>query len=72
MSLYAGKEHLPMKDVRRSVRLDEQTDRLLQRLATRHEGNASFTIRELVRSEAQRAGLVQPTDHRQSYAAQGH
>lgn len=49
-------------DIRRSVRLDAKTDKLLVRLATRHESNISLTIRELVRDEAKRAGFVAAPD----------
>lgn len=38
----------------RNVRLDAQSDRILQRLAQRHDGNLSMTVRQLLKEEAAR------------------
>lgn len=50
------------KELRRTVRLDERTDKLLTRLAARYEGNTSMAVREAVRREAERAGILPAPD----------
>lgn len=51
-------------DIRRSFRLDRKTDKLLQKLANRHGGNMSECVRELVKAEAGRSGLLPVTSDR--------
>ncbi len=46
------------KDKTRAVRLDAQTDRLLTLMARRYEDNVSLTMRELIRAEAERKGIL--------------
>ncbi len=41
------------KDIYRSVALDAETDRMLLRLARKHDDNRSLVIRELIRKAAQ-------------------
>jgi len=59
------------KELKRTVRLDEPTDKLLTQLARRFEGNASMAVREALRSEAARAGLIAQDRDRAAYGAPG-
>lgn len=57
------------RDTRRTVNLDPQTDKLLQRLANQFDGNLSMAARNAIRSEAERRGLI-AQDHNRAYASQ--
>ncbi len=55
------------REVRRGVRLDKETDNMLQLLAKRFEGNRSFALRWAVRQAVQ--AELHPTETRRNEEA---
>ncbi len=50
------------KTIRRTVKLDAETDKLLTEMASKYEGNISFAVRQMIRESARREQQSEQTE----------